>query len=113
MRERELAEFDFVLQDQLLQDFSQDPEYYVKLWDDRVKSDEQLEAILEDDYVSTIRDYESAAARDVKDNDIYVGDDGYWYITKRNGETIEKHRYHPGSRKIDDQVLQFNPIEYD
>jgi len=60
---------------------------------------------LEDDYVSTIQAYESAAAREVKDNDIYVGDDGYWYITKKNGDKIEKHRYHPQSRKIDDQAL--------
>lgn len=113
LRERELAEFDFVLQDQLLQDFQQDPAYHVSKWDDRVKADEQLEAILEDDYVSTIQAYESAAARQVKDNDIYVGDDGYWYITKRNGDKIEKHRYHPQSRKIDEEALQFNPVEYD
>jgi len=40
LRERELAEFDFVLQDQLLQDFQQDPAYHVSKWNDRIKADE-------------------------------------------------------------------------
>lgn len=113
LRERELLEFDFLIQDQLLRDFEQNPEYQINKWDSRLKSDRQLEAILEEDYVNTIRDYESAAAREVKDGDIYVGDDGYWYITKKVGDNFEKHRYHPNSRKIDPEALAFNPIEYD
>ena len=113
LRERELLEFDFLMQDQLLQDFQNDPKSHIQKWDRRLKSDQQLEAILEEDYVNTIRAYESAAAREVKDGDIYVGDDGYWYITKKVGDKIEKHRYHPASRKIDPEDLTFNPVEYD
>ena len=113
LRERELAEFDFLLQDQLLTDFENDPNFYINVWDGRLKADQELENILESDYVETIRDYESAASREVKDGDIYVGDDGYWYITKKIGNNFEKHRYHPNSRKIDSEALQFNPLEYD
>ena len=113
LRERELAEFDFLLQDQLLKDFEQDPSFYVEKWDERLKSDQQLEAILEDDYISTIRDYESAASREVKDGDVYVGDDGLWYIVKKSGEGFEKHRYHVNTRTIDSEALRFDPVEYD
>lgn len=113
LRERELLEFDFLIQDQLLRDFNEDPNYFIDKWNSRTLSDKQLESILEDDYVNTIRAYESAAAREVKDRDIYVGDDGYWYITKKVGDKIEKHRYHPNSRKIDSESLWFNPVEYD
>jgi hypothetical protein len=113
LRERELAEFNFAMQSTLFDDFIQDPSHQISMWENRIKSDEQLEAILEEDYVNTIRDYESAAAREVKDNDIYVGNDGYWYITKKVGDKFEKHRYHPRSRKIDDEALSFNPLEYD
>ena len=113
MRDRELLEFDFLMEEQMMQDFLSDPDVYIDKWNNRLKSDKQLEAILEEDYVNTIRAYESAAAREVKDGDIYVGDDGYWYITKKVGDKFEKHRYHPNSRKIDSEALQFNPIEYD
>jgi hypothetical protein len=113
IRERELLEFDFLMQDQMLQDFQHDPKSYIDKWDNRLKSDKQLESILEEDYVNTIRAYESAASREVKDDDIYVGDDGYWYITRKVGDKIEKHRYHPASRKIDPEALPFNPVEYD
>lgn len=113
LRERELLEFDFLMQDQLLKDFHSAPEEFINQWNSRLKSDQQLESILEDDYINSIRDYESAAAREVKDNDIYVGDDGYWYITKKVGDKIEKHRYHPNSRVIDPEDRGFNPVEYD
>ena len=113
LRDRELLEFDFLTEDQMLKDFHADPNYYIQKWDNRLKSDQQLESILEEDYINTIREYESAAAREVKDGDIYVGDDGYWYITKKVGDKFEKHRYHPNSRKIDPEALTFNPIEYD
>ena len=113
LRERELLEFDFLWQDEILSDYMQHPSEYIDKWDKRLSSDKQLEAIIEDDWVNTLRDYESAAAREVKDNDIYVGNDGYWYITKKVGDNFEKHRYHPNSRKIDPEALLFDPIEYD
>lgn len=112
LRERELREADFLMEQQMNKEFLVDPMYYVEQWNQRLTSDEQLESILEGDWITTLRDYESASQREVKDGDVYMGDKG-WFITKIDGENIEKHSYDPMSGKIGEQDLGFDPIEYD
>lgn len=113
LRDEEILHMEFLLQDQMLNDFVSDPQSQLQAWSNREKSDMQLEAILEENYINSIRAYEKAANREVKDGDVYVGYDGKWYITKKNGDTIEKHRYNPNTSTVDKEALPFSSVEYD
>lgn len=116
-RERHLQEYDALLQQHLLKDFERNPNGQLNKYNSKLQSDKNIEAILEEDYVNSIRRYEDAAARDVKDNDIFVGNDGYWYITHREKQKDgtdkwTKRRYHPNTGKIDPEDKEFNLYEY-
>ena len=115
LRDRELAEYDFILADQQLKEFHRNPEKILYMWDRRRKADRTLEGILEEEYVNTIRSYERAAAREVKDGDTYLGRDGQWYKVKQKGDDYVKYRYYPyrRSKNVDNTPLQFDPVEYD
>lgn len=115
LRDRELAEYDFILADQQLKEFHRNPEKILYMWDRRRNADRTLEGILEEEYVNTIRSYERAAAREVKDGDTYLGRDGQWYKVKQKGDNYVKYRYYPYRRNknVDSTPLQFDPVEYD
>ena len=117
-RQRAQLEFDFIQQDQMFEDFLKNPNHYIDRWNRRLESDEKLEAILEEDYVNNIRRYEHAAARDVKDGDIYQGNNGRFYVVKekkdKNGNPyFVKSVYHPRTHVIESEELEFDRIEYD
>ena len=117
-RDRELKQFDVILQRQLLEDFITDPTRQLQLYSKTKEDDKKLEQTIEKDYIQSIYDAISAVKRQVKDNDVYVGDDGLWYKTKQktdeNGKSsFVKQRYHPNSKKTDDEELPFNIVEYD
>jgi len=102
----------------MFEDFLKKPNLYIDRWNRRLESDEKLEAILEEDYVNNIRRYEHAAAREVKDGDIYQGNNGRFYVVKekkdKNGNPyFVKSVYHPRTRVIESEELKFDPIEYD
>lgn len=116
-RERHLQEYDALLQQHLLKDFERNPNGQLSRYNAKLQSDKNIEAILEEDYVNSIRRYEDAVARDVKDNDIFVGNDGYWYITHREKQKDgtdkwTKRRYHPNTGKIDSEDKEFDLLEY-
>ena len=117
-RQRQQLEFDFISQQEMFKDFLKKPNHYIDRWNRRLESDEKLEAILEEDYVNNIRRYEHAAAREVKDGDIYQGNNGRFYVVKekkdKNGNPyFVKSVYHPRTRVIESEELKFDPIEYD
>jgi hypothetical protein len=112
-----MQEYDALLQQHMLNDLLQMPNHQLKMYDNKLQTDKNINRILEEDYVNSIRRIEDAAVREVKDNDIFVGNDGHWYITHRKKqkdgtETWTKRRYHPNSGKIDSEDLQFSKMEY-
>ena len=116
-RQRHMQEYDALLQQHMLNDLMQMPNHQLKMYDNKLQTDKNINRILEEDYVNSIRRIEDAAVREVKDNDIFVGNDGHWYITHRKKqkdgtETWTKRRYHPNSGKIDSEDLQFSKMEY-
>lgn len=116
LRDRELAEYDFILADQQLKSFHRDPEFFLHAWKKRRTADRVLEGILEEEYVNTIRGIEKAASREVRDNDIYLGRDGKtWYKVKYQGGDYVKFKYDPLKRKnnVSKIPLPFDPVEYD
>lgn len=116
-RQRHMQEYDALLQQHLLNDLTQMPTNQLKKYDNKLQTDKNINRILEEDYVNSIRRIEDAAVREIKDNDIFVGNDGHWYITHRKKqkdgtEIWTKRRYHPNSGKIDSEDLQFSKMEY-
>lgn len=116
-RQRQMQEYDALLQQQLLDDFAMNPNSQLSKVEGRFRSDKALRDIIEEDYVNSIRRYEDAASREVKDGDIFVGNDGHWYIThgeRQKDGSIKwtKRRYHPNNGKIDNEDLPFSRVEY-
>lgn len=117
LRQRILNEHNALVQQQMLVDFFEDPNAQLSKYDKKVQSDKNLEKILEEDYLNAVERYESAASMEVKDNDIFQGNDDKYYITKKktdeNGNEIwVKRRVHVQTGKIDTQDLQFSRTEY-
>ena len=116
-RKRFLKEYDALLQKSLLDGYREDPNQQLEAYKQARESDQKLEAILEDDYVNSVRNYEEAINREIKDGDIYVGNDDNWYIAiqkkDQNGNTVYvKHKYNPNDRKVDEQEQMFDLMEY-
>lgn len=116
-RQRHMQEYNALLQQHLLNDLERNPQHQIDKYNAKLQTDHNIEAILEEDYVNSIRKYEDAAVREIKENDVFVGNDGHWYITHakklKNGE-IEwtKRRYHPNTGKIDSKDETFSRTEY-
>lgn len=118
VREREMKAYDSKIAGELLQDFLHNPTVHIDAYKKARKSDELLQSIIESDYIESIRRYEDAANREVKDMHPYVGSDGKYYITdkkvdKNGNERVVKHRYNPRTREVDATELTFDPVEYD
>lgn len=115
LRDRELAEYDLLLAQYQLNAFRRNPNKILHAWDRRRQADRVLEGLLEEEYINRVRDIEKASAREIKDNDIYLGRDGQWYkVSYQNGE-YKKFKYYPYKRKdnVDKTPLRFDPVEYD
>lgn len=117
-RDRELAEFNHIVQLGLLEDFLDKPNLQIEQWKKMQYEDETLEKALEEEWIKSIQRHEKALNREVKDGDVYVGHDGKFYITnikrtKTGEKIIVKHRYNPITRKVDPTELRFDRVEYD
>ena len=117
LRSRILNEHNALLQQQLLVDFLENPNAQLSKYDKKVQSDKNLEKILEEDYLNSVERYEAAASMEVKNNDIFQGHDGKYYITKektdeQGNKTWVKRRIHVQTGKIDTDDLEFSRTEY-
>lgn len=112
LREAEMASYDKQLEDRTYKDFHNNPLHYLRMWGKRKMQDEELEKILEEDYINTIRDWEKASAREVRDGDVYYGYDGNPYIVRKVGDEYKKYRYYLRTNRIGKVPMEFDLLEY-
>lgn len=114
LRKQEYNKYASYLQDNLYKAFEKKPEEQIEKFENAVIGDRRLEKTLEEDWARSIQAYEDAANREVVDGDTYMGFNGTWYKVKKNekGQWV-KHQYHPKTKVIDEEELEFNPVEYD
>lgn len=116
-RQRFIKEYNASLQASLLNDFQFNPNEQIRKYNEVQEQDAALEQILTEDYANSVNSYTQALLREVKDGDIYVGNDGKWYVVNKKqdesgNEIYVKHEYDPTTKKVGEQELKFNRFEY-